>query len=187
MAKNIDNIRVYGDISSGVFVANKGTTSPTSPTVAPGTGWTELGWLSDAGLTETRDVSADQKRAWQGGALVRTVRSGDARKFKFVAWETNTTVVGLTRPGSTATTATGVTTTNVKGFTGSDVRAWIIDQVDGGIHTRKIIPQGEVTDLGDIVSGGDVVAYELTVECYPSSDGTLYIEMTDDPAVAVTP
>lgn len=186
MAKNIDAIRVYGDISSSVYVADKGTTAPTTPTGPPGTGWTEVGWISDDGLTETRDLNSDQKRAWQGGALVRTVRSSDSRSFKFVAWETNAVTVGLTRPGSTPTTTTGVTHTSVKAFTGSDIRAWIIDLIDGAIHTRKIIPAGEVTDQGDIkANNGDIVGYELTVEAYPDTNGVLYEEYTDDPNVAV--
>lgn len=187
MSKATDNIRVYGDINSAVYVGNKGTTAPTTPTTTPGTGWTELGWISDAGLTETRDLKSDQKRAWQGGALVRTVRTSDARSFKFVAWETNATVLGLTRPGSSAATLTGITTTNVKAFTGSDVRAWILDLRDGAIHVRKIVPTGEVTAIGDIkAANGDIVAYELTVECYPATDGTLYLEYSDDPAIAIS-
>lgn len=186
MVKNTDNVRVYGDITSAVYVGNKGTTPPTDPTAAPGVGFTELGWLSDDGLTEVRDVSSDQKRAWQGGALVRTVRSSDTRRFKFVAWETTKTTLGLMRPGSTPTTTTGITTTAVKAFTGSDQRAWIIDQRDGAINVRKVVANGEVVEVGDIKSSnGDVVAYEMTVECYPAADGTLYIEYSDDPAVAV--
>lgn len=187
MAKTAANARVYGDVDSGIFVGDVGTTAPTSPTAAPGAGWTELGWMSDDGLTETRDVSADQKRAWQGGAIVRTVRSSDSRQFKFVCWETNATVIALTRPGSTPTTATGVTTTPVKAYTGQDEKAWLYYQRDGAIDTLKHVARGEVVEMGDIVSStGEIVAYELTVECYPDSNGVLYTEITNDPAVAVT-
>lgn len=186
MAKNASNIRVFGDITSAVYVGNKGTTAPVDATSAPGVGFTEVGWISDAGVTETRDMKSDQKRAWQGGALVRTVRSGDARRFKFTCWETNKTVLGLTRPGSTVTTTTGLTHTLVNSYVGADVRAWIIDQVDGAVHNRKIIPTGEVTAIADIKgTNGDIVAYDLTVEAYPDSNGTLYEEYCDDPAVAV--
>lgn len=188
MAKAVENVRVYGDIDSAVYVGDKGATPPTDAVAAPGAAFTELGWLGDDGLTETRDVSADQKRAWQGGALVRTVRSSDTRKFKCVAWETTATVMALTRPGSEVTTTAGVTHTKVKAFTGSDIRSWIIDQKDGDINVRKIVAQGEVVEMGDIVSkNGELVAYELTIECYPASDGTLYEEYSDDPAVAIAP
>lgn len=186
MAKDTANVRVYGDIDSAVFVGPFGTTAPTTPTAAPGVGFVEVGWISDDGLTETREIDSDQKRAWQGAAIVRTVRTSDTRRFKFVAWETNKTVMGLMRPGSTPTTSTGVTTTPVKAYTGQDIRAWVIDQRDGNINVRKIIPSGEVVEAGDIVSqNGEIVAYEMTIECYPDSNGVLYTELSDDPAVAV--
>lgn len=191
MAKNRDNVRAYGDELSGVWVADKGTTAPTTPTAVPATGWEELGWLSDDGVTEMHSVDSSAKRAWQGGATVRTIKSGDSRKFKFVMWETTALTMGLLRPGSSATTATGVTTTHVKTFLGQDIRAWIIDTVDDNgsgdvIHTRKIIPTGEVVDVADIkFNSQDVTAFEVTVECYPDTNGVLYDELTDDPALAV--
>src|SRR5829696_4068955 len=118
MAKDLENARVYGDIDSAVWVGPKGSTMPTSPTAAPAVAFTELGWLGEDGIAEAREVDAEKKRAWQGGVTIRTVRSTDARTFKFVCLETNATTVSLTRPGSTPTTTTGITHTPVKAFTG---------------------------------------------------------------------
>ncbi|MEV0608129.1 hypothetical protein AB0I61_17360 [Polymorphospora rubra] len=186
MAKNVDNVRVYGDIDSGVWVGPVGTTAPTSPITAPGVGWVELGWLGEDGITETREVSSDPKRAWQGGVTVRTVRANDSRRFTVIALETNATVAGLVRPGSVPTTAAGITHTPVRAFTGSDNRAWIIDTRDGAVDTRKVIARGEVVEVGDVAyQGSEITAYELTIECYPDSNGVLYDEYTNDPALAV--
>lgn len=186
MAKNVDNVRVYGDIDSAVYTGQVGATAPTSPTTAPGPGWDELGWLGEDGITEARDVDSDAKRAWQGGVTVRTVRANDSRRFSFVCLETNAITSGLIRPGSVRTTTGGVTHTPVKSFTGSDVRAWVIDTRDGAIDTRKVIARGEVVEIGDVVyQGTEITAYELTVECYPDSNGVLYDEYTNDPAMAV--
>lgn len=186
MAKTSANVRVYGDIDSGVWVGNVGTTAPTTPTAAPGVGWTELGWLGDDGLTEARELDSDQKRAWQGAAVVRTVRTSDTRRFTFVCLETNTAVMGLVRPGSTPSTNAGITTTAVKAFTGQDPRAWLLYQRDGAIDVLKIIQNGEVVEQSDITSqNGEIVAYEMTVECYADSNGVLYTELSNDPAVAV--
>ncbi len=186
MAKDIANIRTYGHINSAVWVAPVGTTAPTAPTTSPGVGWTELGWLGEDGVSEAREVDTDTKKAWQGGVTVRTVRSGDLRRFTFMAMETNATTVGLVRPGSTPETADGVTTTEVKAYTGMDKRAWIIDTRDGDIATRKVIPSGEVVEMGEIVHNStDVTTYELTVECYSDSNGTFYIEYTNDPGQEV--
>ena len=186
MSKNVDNVRVYGDIDSAVYVGDKGTTFPIDPTTPPASGFDELGWLGEDGITESRDVDSDAKKAWQGGVTVRTVRSSDSRRFSFVCLETNAITSGLVRPGSVRSTTGGVTHTPVKAFTGSDIRAWIIDTIDGDIHTRKNIARGEVVDIADVVMNGtDITAYELTVECYPDTAGVLYDEYTDDPAMAV--
>ncbi len=187
MTKQVENARVYGDIDSGVWVGAKGSTAPTSPTSEPDEAFEEVGWLSDDGLTETRDVDSSPKKAWQGGVTVRTVRSGDSRTFKFVCLETKALTMGLVRPGQEPTTTGGVTHAKVKVFLGQDIRACILDTIDGDIHTRKAIPTGEVTDVADIKnSAGDITAYELTVTCYPDADGVLYEEWTDDPAQAVS-
>lgn len=188
MAKDVDNARVYGDINSAVFVGAKGSTAPITPTVAPGTPFAEVGWLSEDGITEARAIDSAQKRAWQGGALVRTVKSSDSRSFKFVMLETNAITMGLVRPGATVTTATGITHTLVKAHTGQDRRAWILDTIDGEINVRKIVADGEITEIGDVVyKGTEITGYEVTVTCYPDSTGTLYEEYSDDPAVAVVP
>ena len=187
MTKNYDAVRAYGDITSAVYVGPKGTTAPTTPTATPAVGFVEVGWLSDDGITEMHSVDSSSKRAWQGGTTVRTIKSGDSRKFKFVMLETNATTLGLVRPGSTPVTATGVTTTPVKAYLGQDIRAWIVDTIDGTIHTRKIIPAGEVVDVADIkFNSQDITAYEVTVECYATSAGVYYTELTDDVNQAVT-
>lgn len=186
MARDVDNVRVYGDVTSAVWVADKGTTLPTNPTTAPGVGIDDVGWLGDDGLTETRNVDSAEKKAWQGGVTVRTVKSSDSRQFKFVMLETNAITAGLVRPGSTVTTTTGITKTVVKAYLGQDIRAWILDTVDGPIHTRKNIATGEITDIGDVVyQSKEITGYEVTVTCYPDANGTLYEEYTDDPALAV--
>ncbi len=187
MAKDTENARLYGDINSGVWVADIGTTAPAARTTTPGTGWVELGWMGEDGITESRDVDSDTKKAWQGGVTIRTVRSSDSRRFSFVCLETNAATAGIVRPGSTVTTTGGVTKTSVKAFTGTDERAWIIDVRDGkGINTRKVVPRGEVVEIGDVVyNGTDLTVFEITVECYPDSNGVLYDEYTDDPALAI--
>jgi hypothetical protein len=186
VAKDVANIRVFGDVRSAVYVAPVGTTAPTAPDTAPAVGWLELGWLGEDGVTETREVDTDTKRAWQGGTVVRTVRTSDTRRFSVVALETNVVTAGLIRPGSTPSTTAGVTTTPVKSYVGQDVRAWIIDTFTADIETRKVITRGEVVEIGDVVyQNAEITAYELTIECLPDTNGVLYTELTNDPALEI--
>lgn len=99
-----------------------------------------------------------------------------------------TAATGLTN-SSVATTTPGVnatTVTNVKTSTAADQRVFILDMFDGLIQRRIIVPTGEVTDIADIThSGANETVYELTIQPYPASDGTMYIDITNDPAQAV--
>lgn len=185
MAKVITNARAYSD--GGVWVTAVGVTNPTfpaDPTAPYGVGFTELGWLSDNGLTEAHSVQTTQKFAWQGSALIRTIKSQDLRTFKFQCYEENAPVLGLTRPGSVKTTTTGITTTQVKPFTGQDRRGWGIDFIDGSVHRRVLIGVGEAELTADLVDvATDLKVYEFTVTCYPDTNGNTYVEISDNPAL----
>ena len=184
MAKNQDGVRVNGGFDGAVSVAAKGTTAlPVDPAADLDVAFQEVGWLSSDGLTETFDRDSTDLTAWQGGTVVRTIRTKDSRTFKFQAMESNAVVLGLLRPGSTVSTVGDVTTTVVKPFAGQDERVWVFDLVDGDIRTRKVVKKGQVTEVGDITySYEDATIYEFTVTVYPDSDGVLYREYTNDPA-----
>ena len=52
-----------------------------------------------------------------------------------------------------------------------DHAVWVIDRItsDGGV-SRTIIPDGQVTEVGDIVYKDDqAIGYPLTITAYPSS------------------
>lgn len=184
MAKDTANARAYSD--GGVFVAPLGSTAPTTPTGTYDAAYEEVGWLSDNGITESRTQDTKKKNAWQGGALIRVIKSTDSRSFKFQCLEENAVVMGLVRPGATVTTATGVTTSVVHAYTAQDLRQWGIDLVDGSVHKRIVIGNGEVTDVSDIVyKTDDLTVYEVTVTCYPDTNNVLYTEYSDAAGVAV--
>lgn len=181
MARTVANARSYGE--GKVVVAPTGTTAPTDSTSSYSGTWVELGWITDAGITESHSVTTTVKYAWQGGTAIRTVKSQDTRTFKFQCYEENAAVLGLLRPGSTVSTTGAATTTIVTAFTGQDFRAFGLDFADTDVHLRKIIPQGEAEATADVVYvSNDVTIYEFTVTCYPDTDLTLYTEYTDNTA-----
>lgn len=184
MALDAANVRV--GITGGVRSAPVGTTAPTNPTDAYGAGWAEYGYISEDGVEETFTSESTDIRAWQNGVLVRTVNSKTDAMFKFVVIETNKNILADFRPGSSVSTAAGITTTTVKPIT-PNARAFSLDVVDGSYNTRKVIPRGEIVDRGAIVYKNDeAIGYEVTIKVYPASDGTLYLEYSNDPAVAVS-
>ena len=54
MAKDYQNIRVFGDLASAVSVAPKGTTLPVDIATALNASFVEVGWLAEDGIEETQ-------------------------------------------------------------------------------------------------------------------------------------
>jgi hypothetical protein len=80
-----------------------------------------------------------------------------------------------------------ITTTSVKAYTGSDIRSFGLEEQFGANITRRVyIDRGEAALTGDITdnhTGLRVFQYEVTA--YPVADGTLYLDITNNPAEAV--
>jgi len=166
MAKDRDNVRIYGDDASGVWVADKGTTGPTS-LAAPGVGYEEVGWLGEDGVDLDRSEDVSEFKAWQGGSTLRKKVTSQEDSFKFVALEETALTMGLYYKGVTPTTATGVDTYVIADQAASDERAWVVDLVDGDITKRYVISSGEVTGRETVPhKNSDLTMYSYTVTIY---------------------
>lgn len=182
MTKSLSNIRIYGDETSAISVAPKGTTGPTGleDLSAP---HVELGWISEDGTEIGRESDSNEFKAWQGGTIVRTKSSGVKNTLKFQCLEETADVLGLYYPGSTGTTTAGISKIAVKSAAVSDERAWVADFFDGDVHKRYDIPRGEVVSQGTLVhKSTDMTVYEFEVTIY----GDFWI-ITNNPAVDYTP
>lgn len=178
MAGSTENPRIW--LNADVYVADTGTTGPTDIVTDWPAGWEALGLLSQDGMTETRDESVNDHFAW-GGILVRTTRSNHKRSFTVTALEDNPVVFALVNPGSEADTVGDVTTRTIK-VPGTDIRAFGLELRDGDIVKRRVIPRGEVVEVGEITrSESEMEMYELTINVYPDGDGVLYTDITNDP------
>lgn len=162
MAKVYDNIRVYGDLESAVYVAPKGSTLPTTLD-APVAPFTELGWLSEDGIGENRSEDMQTFRAYQGGTIVRRKKTSVEDSITFQCLEETALVMGLRYAGQTATVAGDVATINVANQTRDDARAFVIDVVDGDYTKRYAIPVGYVGTGSVAHSNSSMTVYEFTV------------------------
>ncbi|MFG2916259.1 hypothetical protein ACGF0D_25635 [Kitasatospora sp. NPDC048298] len=185
MTLNASAVRVA--ITGAAYVAPRGTTAPTDSTTAWPAAATDIGWISDDGITESNSADTSEIKAWQGGQTVRKVVSGSEMTFKLTAIETSKTVLELYHKGSKVITTSGKSVLAVKA-PGTDRRLFGFDVIDGDSHIRIVIPDGEVTETGDITYKGDsALSYELTVTAYPSADGTVALKYSDDPAWGSAP
>lgn len=165
MARNYDNVHIYSDEESAVYVADKGTTAPTG-LEAPAAGWTEVGWLSEDGISLDRSEDATTFRAFQGATVVKRKTTSVEDTFTFQCLEENAVVLGLVYKGEaptvTGTGAAAVAEYNVTNQTRQDDRAFVIDLVDGEVTKRYVIPVASVTTGTVAHSSADLTVYEFT-------------------------
>jgi hypothetical protein len=150
---------------------NKGLTSATAPTgtAATLTGFTELGYVSEDGVTLTLPGSGDSDpiKAWQNGATVRTIRTPneDNPQYSFVLLETSLPVIELY---FNATTSGQTASEGAVAYNASTQRSYfsfVVDVVDGAELVRDYIPRGIVTEVGDqVFANGEPIGYEITIE-----------------------
>lgn len=163
MTKVYDNIRVYGDDDSAVWVGPKGAVMPTDLT-AP-TEHTDIGWLSEDGISFERNEEAQTFRAFQGGKIVRRKKTSVEDTFTFQALEENATAMGLRYAGQKPVKVTGqnLAKIQVKDQTKDDPRSWVVDVVDGDVVTRYLIPVGYAGSGSLAYSNSEMTVYEFTV------------------------
>lgn len=62
----------------------------------------------------------------------------------------------------------------------ADPRAFVLDVIDGTKHIRIYVPNGEVSERGDIVyANGEPIGYDVTITCYPVN-GVVLTKFSDD-------
>ena len=164
----LDSSKVRAAVSGAVSVAPTATTPPTG-TGGTITGFIDLGYVSDAGVTEARSRSTNEIHAWQGGALVRTLITSGALTYHFVLLETKLDTVKLFYGATVTSTVTDGSFVVIPTNTGGR-QSFIVDVIDGAELIRTYIPQGEVTDVGDhVYVNSDPVGYDCTITAYPDT------------------
>lgn len=155
-------------IGGAVYRAALGATLPTSES-ATLTGFTEMGYVSDAGLVNSPAISNTSIKAW-GGDTVLDIQTDKVDNFTFTLIEVLNVDVLKAIFGSnnvTGTLAEGITVN-----AGSDEQedaCWVFDiAMRGGAAKRIVIPVGKITNIADITySDSAAVGYNITVSAYP--------------------
>jgi hypothetical protein len=170
VALNSENVRVA--VTGAWYVGPTTATAPTSATSQLPVTMADLGYLSEDGLTETRDRSTNQIRAWQNSALVRENVTESSIQYTGTLIETKRETVEAYY--GTAVAADG----SIKidpGKTGGR-KSYVVDVIDGDDLIRIWVPSGEVTEVGDqVYANGEPIGYEITVTGYSVTiDGETY-------------
>lgn len=170
--------------TGGVLVGTAGATLPTSATGTL-TGFKALGLIGEDGLSETADRSTEQVRAW-GGSLARTLQTEFGLMYTFQFIETTPDVLRAIHGVANVTEGTTASELAIKiNKEQLPKLPYVFEVKDGENRIRIVIPQGQITNVGDITySHNDIIRYEVTISCYADDAGNEGYKYLSGPAIA---
>lgn len=177
--------RVGGGIFFGPTTAELPTSATDELTIRPDA-FTDLGYITADGLTETIDGLGDgeQQTAW-GGAVLRVI-SGDGATHTFggALYEVASVdaAKALYGEANVNTTASGYSVAVAPGTIGTIERAFVIDTIDktSKKFQRIVIPSGVIYPSGDAaLVSTELNSVEFTIEAHAGTDGVSAIKYFD--------
>lgn len=163
--------------TGAIHVAPKGTTLPTS-TADVLTGFSDLGYCSDDGLTNGTNLEVQKIKAW-GGDTVLVIQSSKEDTFTFKLIEVKNVdvlkfVYGSSNVSGDLTTGLTINVNN----TDVEEVSIVIDMIMSDSTAKRIvIPTAKISEVSDIVYGDEeAVGYETTVDCIPDASGNTHYE-----------
>jgi hypothetical protein len=166
--------------NGGGWVAAVGASVPVG-LAAPSTGWDALGAVSDDGFVYG---VAESSTAWTPFGQTspwRTEVTSSVKTMQFTSWEIHRPIVVSLWNRLDAADLVEAPTTNLVTYSETasplpDPRAFIFDFIDGATVHRYYLPQGEVSDRGNVTNKQtEQMGYQMTVTAYPDdTDVTVY-------------
>ena len=162
-------------VTGGAYVAPEGTPIPTNAVTALNAAFDEVGYISEDGVSQSISEDITDLKAWQNGDVVRKIQTSHDLTYALTMIETSDVTLE-TYYGNYAAGAVEITGEQLPH------KAWVLEVEDGDDIIRVVIPDGQITERGDIVyQNGDAVGYPITITCFPDDDGVkayLYVSGT---------
>lgn len=165
-------------IAGGIYAAPIGTALPKDAASPLSDAFKNLGYVSNEGITNSNGASSTDINSW-GGAVVLTVPGVKSDSFKLKLLETLNEDVLKTVHGEDNVEGTLDAGLTIKvNNTAVGAKVWVIDMIlRDGILKRIVIPDGTISEVGDVVyKDDDAVCYDITIKAVPDSDGNTHYE-----------
>lgn len=166
----LDATKVRIGSTGGLYVAPTGTTLPTTAVATKDAAFDDFGYLSEDGITMSIGRDITDLKAWQNSTVVRKVQTSHDVTLQMTAIELN--AVSLANYFGNYTALADGANFNITADA-LDHAAWILDVIDGDVKMRFVIPDGQITEQGDlsITGGGDAMGLPFTLTAFPDNTG----------------
>lgn len=144
MSQNAQHVVVAG--TGAVYVAPEGTALPTDlVTPLPAT-WVDIGYIGEDGVTFTFSREQEDVMAWQVSTPVRVLVTNEPITVEYELEQFDQEAVLLAFRGGDFAGTTAPITYTPPDAGASDVRAMVIDAVDGAYTFRFCFPRLQISD-----------------------------------------
>lgn len=166
-------------VAGAIYRAPLNTPLPTDASTQLAAGYVDMGYISEDGVTNSNSPETEKIKAW-GGQVVLIVSTEKPDTFKLTFLEALNpnvlqTVYGA---GNVTTDSSAGTISVVANAEALEEHVYVIDiAMRGGALKRIVIPDGALSELGDIVYKDDeAIGYEVTLDCLPDASGNNHYE-----------
>lgn len=176
-------------IGGALYSAKLGTALPTDALTALDPAYQSLGYISDDGLVNTNSGKSDTIKAW-GGDVVASTQSEKEDTFQYTLIEATNLAVLKEVYGDANVTGDLETGITIKANSIElEEHVLVADMIlKGGILKRIVIPNGKVSEMGDISYGDeDAVGYETTLTAIPDDKSNTHYEYIQKPKTTTDP
>lgn len=168
MTLDAANVIVAG--TGAVNVAPEGTALPVvlTPLATP---WVDVGYVSEDGAQFTFDRTQEEVNAWQSSTPVRVLVTTEPIAIAFELLQFDRETVVLAFRGGTFTGAAAPYTYEPPDAGASDVRALVVDAIDGAYTFRFCFPRVSLSEAVDFaLVRSDAVRLPLTFAVLASDE-----------------
>ena len=175
---NVQNVS-YGkpQVGGAIYSAPLGTTLPTDATTELSAEYKNLGYVSEDGLVNNNSPETEKVKAW-GGDTVLIAQTAKPDTFSYTLIESTNVDVLKEVYGAGNVTGTLETGITVKANNQTQQpHVIVVDMLLKSALKRIVIPNAEVTEVGEIVyKDNEAIGFPTTVEGLPDTSGNTHYE-----------